>query len=263
MYSFSLNRIKAIIIRSVLYYIHNKMTLVDLIFWPALDIIVWGTTSVWFSRSSASPETFIVAILTGLVFWEMTVRSIYELSVGMIREIDNRCLITLFTTPLKSGEWIAASCTIGLLRAFISAFFCTSLVALFYGKNLLSIGLASIPFALALIVAGWSIGIFGASIMVYFGHKVQGIPWMLPYFFAPFSGITYPISALPSWMQNFGYALPTTYIFESVRTTIMTGHTPWKIFFTGVGISCIFLIASLAFFSYMFNKSKDKGLARL
>jgi len=57
------------------FYIFAKIeTLSDLIFWPALEIVLWGVTSVWIQRHEKEIPSIAIAILTGLVFWQIADR---------------------------------------------------------------------------------------------------------------------------------------------------------------------------------------------
>ncbi len=260
---FTYHRIKAIVLRNIWHYKNNAMTFIDIVCWPTLDIVVWGTTSLWFAKNSSNINNFALTILTGLVFWEMTLRAIYEISVGMINEIHEKSLLTIFTTPLTIGEWIAGTMVTSVLRAVTSGLFCAGLVFLLYTTNVFNIGWMFIPFAISLIMSGWAIGLFGAGVIIYFGHKVQSMPWMLPWLFAPFSAVYYPLNALPGWMSIIGHCLPTSYIFEGMRSILFTGTMQWNLFAISLGLNAVYLTSAIMFFIFMFKKSKEKGLARL
>lgn len=257
------HRTKAIVLRNLMRYKNNGMTIVETFFWPTLDIVVWGTTSIWFAKNNTSIPNIALAIMTGLVFWEMTLRAIYEISVGMINEIHESSLLTLFTTPLTIAEWIAGSITTSILRALVSAGFCSLMVIIFYSCNVLSLGLMFIPFSLSLIISGWAIGLFGAGMVIYYGHNVEGLPWMLPWIAAPFSAVYYPLDALPIWMKYIGLCLPTSYIFEGMRSILFSNNMPWNLLAISFGLNALYLTGTIMFFLFMFKKSKEKGLARL
>lgn len=263
MQNLTMHRISAVVIRNLWRYFHNRMTIVETLFWPALDIIIWGTTSLWFAKNGTNLTTFTLVIMTALVFWEMTLRSIVTFSVGMIDEIHEKSLLTLFTTPLTIAEWVAGTIITSIIRALVSATFCTIIVGLLYTCNVLSIGWMFIPFALSLLVSGWSLGLIGAGIIIYFGHKVQALPWMLPWLAAPFSAVYYPLDVLPLWMQYISKCLPTSYVFEGMRAILFTSTMRWDLFATSLILNGIYFAGAIAFFLFMFKKSKDLGLARL
>jgi ABC-2 type transport system permease protein len=258
----SWHRIWAVFLRY--FYFFAKMDhLADLFFWPTLDIFLWGMTSVWIQKHDAAMPSIAIAILTGLVFWQIIWRTNYEVSVNLLQEFWNRNMVNLFSTPLKLVEWISALMLVGLFKIFITIFFGGLIVWLLYALNIFSMGWAFLPFSASLILSGWFIGFLSAAIMVYFGQRVQMLAWMTAYVFAPFSAVFYPLSALPSWGQTIAKALPMTYIFEGMRKVLEEGIFSWRDFGMSILLNIVYLIASMMLFRKCFEMSRAKGLARL
>jgi ABC-2 type transport system permease protein len=110
---------------------------------------------------------------------------------------------------------------------------------------------------------GWTIGFLAASAIIYWGHQVEAIAFMIGYVFAPFSAVFYPVSILPAWAQTISWCLPTTYIFEGMRN-ILAGKpfsitTLWISFILNI----VYLFLSFRLFQRTYQKSLTKGLARL
>lgn len=258
----SWQRIWAVFLRY--FYFFAKMDhMADLFFWPTLDIFLWGMTSVWIQNNDASMPSIAITILTGLVFWQIIWRSNYEVSVNLLQEFWNRNMVNLFSTPLKLKEWISALMLVGLFKIFITILFGGLIVWLLYALNIFAMGWALLPFCASLLLSGWFIGFLSASIMVYFGQRVQMLAWMTAYVFAPFSAVFYPLSVLPDWAQIIGKALPMTYIFEGMRKVLSTGIFSWQDFGMSVLLNFFYLFGTMCLFWLMFEKSRAKGLARL
>jgi ABC-2 type transport system permease protein len=258
----SWHRIWAVYLRY--FYFFAKMDhLADLFFWPALDIILWGMTSVWIQAHDTAMPSIAIAILTGLVFWQIIWRSNYEVSVNLLQEFWNRNMVNLFSTPLKISEWISALMLVGVCKIFITICFGGLIVWLLYALNVFSMGWAFLPFCASLILSGWFIGFLSAAIMVYFGQRVQMLAWMTAYIFAPFSAVFYPLSTLPAWGQIVAKALPMTYIFEGMRKVLSEGIFSWEDFGISVLLNLLYLIGTMTLFRKLFEKSRSKGLARL
>jgi ABC-2 type transport system permease protein len=258
----SWQRIWAVFLRY--FYFFAKMDhLADLFFWPTLDIFLWGMTSVWIQKTETSMPAIALAILTGLVFWQIIWRSNYEVSVNLLQEFWNRNMVNLFSTPLKLREWISSLMLVGLFKIFITIFFGGFVVWLLYALDIFAMGWALLPFCASLLLSGWFIGFLSAAIMVYFGQRVQMLAWMTAYVFAPFSAVFYPFSTLPQWAQIIGKCLPMTYIFEGMRNVLYHGIFSWSDFGISIGLNIIYLVVTMSLFSWMFEKSRAKGLARL
>lgn len=255
-------RIWAVFLR-YFYFFAKFDHLSDLFYWPALDIILWGMTSVWIQSQQTQIPDVALAILTGLVFWQIIWRGNYEITVNLLQEFWNRNLVNLFSTPLKVAEWIVSIMMVGIVKIIVSLLFGAFFVWLLYTLNIFSMGWAFLPFCISLTLSGWFMGFLSAAIMVYYGQRVQYVAWMMAYAFSPFSAVFYPVSVLPEWAQVIAHCLPTTYIFEGMRKILIERVFPIEMFTISIVLNIVFLALAITYFYYMFQKSRNKGLARL
>lgn len=258
----SWRRISGVFLRY--FYIFAKIeTLSDLIFWPALEIVLWGVTSVWIQHHEKEIPSIAIAILTGLVFWQIVWRSYYEVAVNLLQEFWNRNLINLFSTPLRLSEWSIALMLTGLFKIIITITFGALVVWVLYALNIFDLGFAFLPFCASLVLSGWFMGFLSTAILIYFGQRMETLAWLTPYIFSPFCAVFYPIEALPSWGQAIAHALPMTYIFEGMRTIINQGTFPMNMFLMSLGLNALYLTLIGILLKILFEKSREKGLGRL
>lgn len=255
-------RVWAIFLR-YFYFFAKLDHLCDLLFWPALDIFLWGMTTVWIQSHNTTIPDIALTILTALVFWQLIWRGNYEITVNLLQEFWNRNMVNLFSTPLKLSEWVVSLMLVGVVKICISLLYGALLVYLLYALNIFTMGWAFLPFCASLILSGWFMGFLSAAIIVYFGQRVQMLAWMTAYIFAPFSAVYYPITALPSWAQIIAKTLPTTYIFEGMRDVLHHQKFSLDLFVISIVLNLLFLLGSILFFSWMFKLSRNKGLSRL
>lgn len=237
--------------------------LCDLFYWPALDIFLWGMTSIWIQQTQSGLPDLALAILTGLIFWQLIWRGNYEVTINLLLEFWNRNMVNLFSTPLKLSEWIASIMLVGLFKILVNLFFGGILVFLAYRLNIFNLGWAFLPYIALLTMGGWFMGFLSGALIVYYGQRLQMLAWMTAYIFAPFSAVYYPVSILPEWAQVIAKCLPTTYIFEGMRDILYHGHFSWQPIITSVWLSIIYLAGSITLFVILYEKSREKGLARL
>lgn len=238
-------------------------SLCDLFYWPALDIFLWGMTSVWIQKTQSSLPGLALAILTGLVFWQLIWRGSYEVTMSLLHEFWNRNLVNLFSTPLKLSEWVVSVMLVGLFKIFLNLVFGAVLVYFAYTLDIFQLGWAFLPYVALLTMSGWLLGFFTAALIVFYGQRLQMLAWMTAYVFAPFSAVYYPMSILPEWAQAIAKCLPTTYIFEGMREILYQGTFSWRPIFTSLWLNLLFLGLSLVAFVLMYEKSREKGLSRL
>lgn len=255
------HRIKAVYKR----YTYNIFTLdhlTELFFWPLLDIFIWGITIVWIQKMDTQ-VSLVLPILTSLVLWQVVWRSNYEVSVNILKELWARNYVNLFSTPLKTSEWIVSLMLLGLTKNGITILFGSISVYILYGANIFELGLPFIPYLLSLVISGWWCGFLSSSVIIYFGQRMQMFAWIAGYIFSPFSAVFYPLSALPIWAQPLSKILPMSYVFEGVRSCYFEGVFSMELFIKSLVLNVIYLIISLLLFVVMFEKSREKGLARL
>ena len=234
----------------------------DLLYWPAIDIALWGLTTTWIQHHQDSVPNIALVIMTGLVFWQIVWRGNYEISVNLLQEFWNRNLVNLFSTPLRLIEWIGGVLLLSFTKVLVALSFGSLLVYLLYTLNVFSIGWAFLPFAALLMMSGWMIGFLGAAVVIYWGQRFQMLAWMTAYIFAPLSAVYYPVSALPSFLQPVALSLPMTHIFEGMRSVLRGSPFPWDAFVLSLGLNIVYLIFSIALFAFSFEKSRSKGLSR-
>lgn len=258
----NITHIRGIFFRYFLPIFRGSHVLADLFYWPFVDILLWGLTSVWIQRQQNVPQLPLI-LMTGLIFWQITWRGAIDVSVNLLQEFWNRNLVNLFSTPLKISEWVGGVILVCLSKLVITISFGSFLVYLLYALNVFTVGWAFIPFAAALLIFGWTVGLLASSCIIYWGHQMEAFAWMIPFIFAPFSGVFYPVDILPAWAQTISWCLPTTYIFEGMRTLLTSGTFPISNFFMSLLLDGVYLYISYTLFKWMFEKSRAKGLARL
>ncbi|MGH2613390.1 MAG: ABC transporter permease [Rhabdochlamydiaceae bacterium] len=245
------------------FYLFAKLDqIADLLYWPAIDIALWGLTTVWIEQAHGSISNVALIVMTGLIFWQIVWRGNYEISVNLLQEFWNRNLVNLFSTPLKLTEWMGGVILLSFTKIFITLGFGAILVYVLYALNVFTIGWAFLPFAALLMMSGWMIGFLAAAVVIYWGQRFQMLAWMTAYLFAPVSAVYYPVTALPEWLRPIAYSLPTTHVFEGMRT-VLNGHFfPWGAFWWSLVLNIAYLILTMSIFSFAFEKSRSKGLSR-
>jgi len=244
------------------YTLKEIHQLSDLFYWPLVDILLWGLTSVWIQQQNEVPNLPLI-LMTALIFWQIVWRGALGVSYHLLQEFWHRNLVNLFSSPLKISEWICGTLLLAVCKLLISLSFAILMVYILYALNVFAIGWAFIPFGILLFMFGWTVGFLSAGMIIYWGHNVEMFAWMLPFLFAPFSAVFYPVEVLPVWAKTISWSLPTTYVFEGMRLILKRSHFPFSYFWISVVLNVFFLLISILFFRVMFYKSLVKGLARL
>lgn len=235
----------------------------DMFYWPIMDILIWGLTGLYFASLSENPELTTSVLLTGLIFWIITWRSQYEITVNILTEMWDRNLVNIFSSPLKLSELIFSVMIYGGLKMIFSLFFSAATAFVLYKYEFFQFGGWLLPIFLSLGLTGWAIGFFVASIIILYGMRAQTLAWTGAYIIVPFSAIYYPLSILPDWAQKVSLIVPSSYIFEALREHMATGAISVDKIFVSFALNIVYLVLSISLFIFCFKKSKQKGLGRL
>mgnify|MGYP001559249831 CR=1 FL=1 len=257
-----LHRIYGIILRHFFNSIHNYDRIGDMFYWPAIDLILWGTTSVYFASKINTPLV-VLSIISGVIFWMIIWRGQYEITVGLLEDIWAQNLVNIFVSPVLFIEWIVAVLTIGILKMSIAVTFASLLSFWLFKINIFFFGFYLIIFALSLLMTGWAVGFLVAGLIIRNGTKIQTLAWTAIALLSPFSATSYPVSILPLWAQNIARAVPTSYIFENMRRLIFQHQINYSEIFISFGLNSIYLLLALIFLQRSFKKAKQKGFINL
>ena len=70
-------RINALILRHLLLTFRVFHRMIDIMYWPLLNIILWGCNSLWHQKTESPVITFM--LLTALLFWQILFRANMEI----------------------------------------------------------------------------------------------------------------------------------------------------------------------------------------
>lgn len=256
------HRIYGLMLRYVYQFRKSWDRISDAFYWPVLDLLVWGITSVYIKKIAPDFPQIIFIIMSGLLLWLILWRAQYEVSINLLEEFWNRNLINIFVAPVKLSEWVVTVMLMGLVKAAVSLPFAAIVAYLLYKFNIFLYGIYLIPFILLLFLTGWAIGFIVSGIILRYGTRIQTFAWTTIAVISPFSAVYYPVSILPEWAQKISYFLPPTYVFEGGRSLIFKGVIDPRGLITGFILSFIYLGLAIWFLNRSFQKILNKGLVK-
>lgn len=255
-----LHRIKALIIRHLYLYRRSVPRIMDVVYWPLTDLLVWGFFSLYLQKGGLGYINAVSVLLGALIFWDLLNQSQRAISVSFLEDVWERNLLNIFVTPLKVSEFLTATVIIGIIRIGLIGAFMGILSFLFYKFNIFQFGFYLIPFVANLLLFGWALGILTTGIILRFGTQAQILAFGFIMIIQPFSAVFYPVSALPKSLQLIANFIPTTHVFEGMRAVLSGNGFPAQSLALAFLMNLIYLTLSLLFFFYMFKRAKVKGL---
>jgi ABC-2 type transport system permease protein len=255
-----LHRILALVNRHLMLYKRSPQRMMEIIYWPLLDLLVWGFITLYLARYKEGLPAFVTFFLGALILWDILFRAQQGICISFLEEIWSRNLLNLFVSPLRVGEFLSATMLVSIIKVIGAAIVTIVLAYLLYSFNLFIIGLSLIPFVLNLVVTGWAVGIFTTAIILRYGQEAEVLAWGLAFLFQPVSAVFYPVSVLPPFLQTIAHAIPASHVFEGMRAVIETKAFPLDELIWAAGLNVVYLVGAILFFNGMFRVVKMKGL---
>jgi ABC-2 type transport system permease protein len=221
--AFSPRRIGAMVLRYWYLLRSSWPRMLDLVYWPAVQMLMWGFLQSYISQNSGffaqAAGTFIGAVL----LWDTLFRGQLGFSLSFLEEMYARNMGNLMMSPLRPAEFLSALIVMSLIRLMIGMIPVTFLAIAFFGFNIWSLGFALAAFFVNLMLTGWAIGILVAGLLLRNGLGAESLAWSIMFLFLPLTCVYYPVAVLPDWLQTVAWMLPPTYVFEGMRA-LLTQH---------------------------------------
>ena len=245
---FSVNRVRAMV-RRYWYLLRSSWPrILDLIYWPAVQMLMWGFLQLYVSQNSGFFAQASGVFIGAVLLWDILFRGQLGFSISFLEEMYARNLGNLMMSPLRPVEFIAALMIMSLVRLLIGMIPVSLLAIAFFGFNLWAFGFALAAFFLNLILTSWAIGIFVAGLLLRNGLGAESMAWTIMFLFLPLTCVYYPVEVLPHWLQYFAWALPPTYVFEGMRALLIDHVFRADLMLEALAFNVVlFAAASLAF----------------
>ena len=97
----NINRVYALFLRHMFLITGSLPRIIDLIYWPSIQILLWGFISKFFTLNSDYYNNTIGVILTAAILYDFLFRSSISYNIMFLEEIWSRNFTNLFITPIK------------------------------------------------------------------------------------------------------------------------------------------------------------------
>jgi ABC-2 type transport system permease protein len=253
-------RIGAMVLRYLLLIRRDYSRVVDLVYWPLLDITVWGLFTFFLWRAQMQVPNAMAMLLGGAILWNVFLRAAQDVSVSFLDDVWARSVVTTFASPLTFGEFGASVMVVGLTKVAMSLVVMSVVAWALYAFDLLALGWALVPFAANLVLFGWVLGLVALAIIIRFGGRWQILAWSLPFAAMPVSCVFYPQGVLPPALRALAGTLPSTHVFEGMRAVLLEQRVPWDRLAWATGLNLLYLGLAAGLVAWVLRVALDRGL---
>lgn len=249
-----------LILRNVYLHKRSLPRLMEVVFWPVMDLMVWGYVMVWMRSSGAGLPRAVDFLLGALVLWTVLYRSQLGVTVAFLEDIWARNFVNVFVTPVRLSELMLATGVFSVVKALLTGLVLVPLAWLLFRTDVLALGLSGVGALGVLLLMGWSLGIVTTALILRYGHAAEALAWGIPFLIQPLSAVFYPVAVLPAWLRPISMALPSTHVFEGLRSFLETGRVPVGELAVGLALVVPYSVAAAWFFRRQFAEVRRLGL---
>ena len=253
-------RVGAIMLRHLYLMRGSWPRVLEMAYWPAINMTLWGFTSQFFMTHSSWVAQTGGILIGAVLLWDVMFRGNLGVALSFLEEMWSRNLGHLSVTPLRPHELVLGMLGMSLVRTSIGVLPAALLAIPLYHYSLLSMGLTLIGWWFNLMVTGWAIGLGVSALVLRFGLGAESLAWVMVFALAPLAGIYYPIATLPGWLQPLAWALPPAHVFEGMRAVMQGQGLDWRLMGGAVGLNALYLGLAIATFLRVHHVARRRGL---
>ena len=255
----SYNRILGLFLRHFFLIKGSLPRILDLIYWPTIQIVLWGFISKFFTLHSEYYNHTVGIILSSAILYDFLFRSSISFNMLFLEEIWSRNFTNLFVAPLKISEIITGLTMTALIRTLIGIIPAIILMSPLFGVSLLKMGPPLLLLFLSLYLFGTTLGLLVTSGLLRYGPAFENTAWSSLFLLAPLGCVYYPLSILPEWLQILAKGLPLVYIFEEARSILVNNVVNYKNIITALILNLFYFVSAIVIFYLAFYGARKKG----
>ncbi len=255
------SHVAAVALRQLYLYKRSMARLMEVVYWPTMDLLLWGFLTVYLRRTSGqNMPKFVSYFIGALILWDVLFRAEQGISVSFLEDMWSRNLINVFVTPVTMAEYVLGLIVMSFIKVAAAFALLSVLGWALYSFSILKLGASLLPLVLNLTAMGWAIGIFTTALILRYGLEAEILAWALGFVFLPFSAVFYPVSVLPGFLRAVAAFIPASHAFEGMRAVINGASFPARELLDATALNAVYLALSLLFFRRIYRVVIDRGI---
>ena len=255
----NIGRMYGLFLRHFFLITRSFPRILDLIYWPTIQITLWGFISNFFTTYSSYYNNAVGIILTCAILYDFLFRTSIGFNMLFLEEIWSRNFTNLFIAPIKISEMIASLTITAVFRSLIGLVPAALLAIPFFGVSVFEIGPALIALLFSLYIFGVTLGLLVTAGLLRFGPSFENIAWASLFFLAPLGCIYYPVEILPNSLQIIANGLPLVHVFEEMRNILLNNIVSYPEIFKSILISIAYFVFGVSTFYLAYSGARVRG----
>lgn len=255
----NLRVVKGLIVKYIFICSRNSFRVLDVAFWPLMDLLVWGFLTVYMLKLNSSVPSLITFLIAAVILWNVLYRAQQVIGVMFLDDVWSKNLLNVWAAPIRSVEYVGAAYVVGLVQGILVVLLLGPLAMAMYNFSLLSLGWGFALLFGNLMLMGWALGLLVTGLILRFGPPAEALVWAVPFLVQPFSAVFYPVHVLPEWMRYIALSLPSAHVFEGMREILEKGTLHPSHMYWAIGLNAVYLLAAAIAFNVCLNSARKNG----
>jgi ABC-2 type transport system permease protein len=253
-------RVKAVVLQNLYSVRHSPLRIMELLYWPLLEVVLWGYVSEFLQRQEADIPGGASILIGSVLLWDVLFRSQQELSQTFLFDMWDRNVLNLFASPLRQAEYFLGGLVFSIARVLIGSAFLVIAARVVFDYDFFTAGAVIVPSLFILSAMGWALGLFIRALIMRFGSNAEVLAWSLVFLLQPISAVFYPVSVLPGWMQAVSKVVPASHVFEALRAYRESGDVLAGRLVLAGALDVVLLALGAWTAARMYRVAREKGL---
>src|SRR5580692_3673320 len=246
----SARRIWGMMYRHLALYRRSWPRLLELAYWPVLQMCIWGFTASYLAARMGNPVAIAAGtLLGGVLLWEVALRSQMGVAISFLEELWSRNLGHVFVSPLRPWELVTALIGMSMIRMVVGVAPAILLAWALYAYNLFALGPVLVLFFANLMIMGWWVALGVVALILRHGAGAEALAWSVLFGLTPFSAVFYPVAVLPAALRPVALALPSAHVFEGMRGILFNGVIRWDHLIAAFALNAVWLAGAALLFT--------------
>lgn len=255
----SARRVAAMVERYTYLYRGSWVRIIELIYWPMLQMVMWGFLQTYLAESSSVVAQAGGMFIGAVLLWDILFRGKIGFSICFLEEMWSHNLGQLMLSPLRANELLAALSVMSIIRLSVGLVPVTILANVFFGFNIFGLGLAFGAFFVNLILTSWALAMVSSGLILRYGLGAEELAWSLGFILLPLCAVYYPVAVLPQWLQYVSLALPPTYVFEGLRAILLEEIFRGDLMAQALALNALYLAGGFIAFRLFLRSTRVNG----
>lgn len=196
----------------------NPARIIEILVWPMFEIIVFGLLAASTAGQTDTSSRLTLTILMGVIYWNFTARIIQESVAQFIDDFLSKNIQNILIAPIALPDLLMGIVLAAMTKLLLSTFSLAFILRIVFPAFFATVGISSLLWVFQLEFFGVSLSLIAIALIFIFGERVSFAGWMISTVVQVFSLVFYRRDALPGLLHVLSYAVPSSYVFESIRS---------------------------------------------